>query len=106
MTLIQKNELDIEDEKKKAEDSESKKDVAYLLLAVLGTLFFISAIMVNIPCICSILSNTFQIGAAWLAGARFDVAINELKKGVFFPTHTAGSEAAASIVQTHDHVEL
>jgi len=36
------------DEKKAAEDAEAKRDVFYLLLAVLGTLTVISALMVNI----------------------------------------------------------
>jgi farnesyl-diphosphate farnesyltransferase len=34
-------------QKKKAEDAEAKSDVFYLLLAVMGTLFVISALMVD-----------------------------------------------------------
>ncbi|KAF4626599.1 hypothetical protein G7Y89_g11559 [Cudoniella acicularis] len=48
----------------KAIDDQAKSDVFYLLFAVLGTLFFISAI---------------------IAGARFDVALEELTKGNIFP---------------------
>lgn len=55
---------------KAAEDKEAKSDIFFLLLAVMGTLFLISALM---------------IGAAYLAGARFDIAFDELKKGQFIP---------------------
>lgn len=91
LALLHKGEISPADEKKKAEESEAKKDVFYLLLAVLGTLFVISAIM---------------IGVAYLAGARFDVAVNELKKGKIFPKLSSGSEAAQSTVRQHDHGEL
>jgi len=91
LALIHKNEVPAADAKKAAEDAEAKKDVFYLLIAVLGTLLFISALM---------------IGAAYLAGARFDVAVSELKKGKFFPKHAPGSDEAQQIVQSHDHGEL
>jgi farnesyl-diphosphate farnesyltransferase len=100
-------ELTPKDARTKAEEAEAKKDVFYLLLAVLGTLLFISALMVR-------LSNPFldfstdtpEIGAAWLAGARFDVAINELKKGKVFPKYGKGSPEAEAIVHQRDHGEL
>jgi hypothetical protein len=41
-------ELTPKDAKTKAEEAEAKKDVFYLLLAVLGTLLFISALMVRL----------------------------------------------------------
>jgi len=91
ITLQLKGEVSAAEEKKKAEDSEAKKDVFYLLLAVMGTLAIISGVM---------------IGVAYLAGARFDVALGQLIKGQIFPNHTAGSDAAQSIVQQHDHGEL
>jgi farnesyl-diphosphate farnesyltransferase len=47
-----------------------------------------------------------QIGAAYLAGARFDVAIAELKKGKFFPNYQKGGPEAQAIVNQHDHGEL
>ena len=96
------------DAKKAAEDAEAKKDVFYLLIAVLGTLLFISALMVLHSSFPSPPNpaNTTQIGAAYLAGARFDVAVSELKKGKFFPKHTPGSDEAQHIVDTHDHGEL
>merc|ERR1711939_1155005 len=59
--------------------SEAKKDVFFLLLAVLGTLAVISGLM---------------IGAAYLAGARFDIALKELTKGNVFPK--AGEKAVPS----------
>lgn len=42
-----RNEQSEEDMKKKAQDSENAKDMWYLLLAVIGTLLFISSIMVS-----------------------------------------------------------
>lgn len=79
------------DAKTKAEEAEAKKDVFYLLVAVMGTLFVISAVM---------------IGVAYLAGARFDVAVSELQKGKFFPAYQKGGEEAQAIVHQHDHGEL
>jgi len=47
--MAYKNELTLEEAKKKADDKESTKEVALLLVAVIGTLLFISAIMVRPP---------------------------------------------------------
>ncbi|KAI6710711.1 hypothetical protein JHW43_006769 [Diplocarpon mali] len=88
LSLLHKGEIDATSEKK-AEDSEAKKDLFFLLLAVLGTLFVISGLM---------------IGAAYLAGARFDIAISELSKGKMFPNLRKGSEE--SQVVANGHVEL
>ncbi|RDW73361.1 hypothetical protein BP6252_07268 [Coleophoma cylindrospora] len=76
------------DEKSKAEQAAANKDVMYLAFAVIATLGLISVLM---------------IGAAWLAGARFDIAFAELRKGIFSPK--TGEEAAAVVAQ-HDHGEL
>lgn len=65
-----------------SKQSESKEDVIYLIMAVLGTLFVVSLLM---------------IGAAYLAGARFDLAIGELLKGNFFPKTARGPEGVATI---------
>jgi farnesyl-diphosphate farnesyltransferase len=46
--MMQKGEVNPDDEKKKAEDAEAKKDVFLLMLAVIGTLLVISAFMVPI----------------------------------------------------------
>jgi len=46
------------------------------------------------------------MGAAYLAGARFDVVYEELKKGTMRPQHVPGGEEARKIVQQHDHREL
>ncbi|KAF4631260.1 hypothetical protein G7Y89_g6874 [Cudoniella acicularis] len=91
LALIHKGEISAADEKKKAEDKEAKSDVFFLLIAVLGTLLVISALM---------------IGAAYLAGARFDIALSELQKGKFFPGHQPGGAESQNIVQNHDHGEL
>ncbi|TVY19504.1 putative squalene synthase [Lachnellula arida] len=79
------------DAKLLAEHEEAKKDVFYLLIAVMCTLAVIS---------------TTMIGIAWLAGARFDIAFNELRNGNFFPKYQAGGEVAETIVHQHDHGEL
>lgn len=77
------------DAKKKEEEAEAKKDVLYLLLAVMGTLAIISGLM---------------IGVAYLAGARFDVALSELQKGKFFPGSQKGGPKAQA--GAHQHGEL
>ncbi|CZR55996.1 probable squalene synthetase [Phialocephala subalpina] len=91
LALIHKGEISPEQAKTKAESAEANKDVMYLMLAVFGTLLVISGLM---------------IGAAYLAGARFDVAVNELKKGKIFPKFDGGSEEAAKIANAYDHGEL
>jgi farnesyl-diphosphate farnesyltransferase len=52
------------------------------------------------------MTNIIQIGAAYLAGARFDVAFNEIKKGNIFPKFDNGSEGPQTIVDQQDHGEL
>ncbi|KAI9743611.1 MAG: bifunctional farnesyl-diphosphate farnesyltransferase/squalene synthase [Claussenomyces sp. TS43310] len=69
-------------------NSEVNKDVMYLMIAVVGTLVVMSTIM---------------IGTAYLAGARFDIAFEELRKGNIFP---AWGDKAQAIVQAHEHGEL
>ncbi|KAB8298867.1 hypothetical protein EYC80_001027 [Monilinia laxa] len=91
IAIQQAGETTVADKKSAAEEAEAKKDVFYLLLAVLGTLFIISALM---------------IGAAWLAGARFDVALSELKKGNFVPSHEQASPETQNIAPGYDHSEL
>jgi hypothetical protein len=44
-----------------------------------------------------------QIGAAYLAGARFDVAFNELRKGNFIPKHDKGGLDNQALGQNYDH---
>jgi farnesyl-diphosphate farnesyltransferase len=73
-------------DKAKAIDDQAKSDVFYLLLTVLGTLFFISAIMVSRRSVSRHnLLTLIKIGIAYWAGARFDVALKELTKGNIFP---------------------
>jgi len=106
--LIHKDEVAPADARTAAEEAEAKKDVFYLIAAVLGTLLFISLLMVKIPLPLenTILTIFIQIGAAYLAGARFDIAIDELKKGKVFPKYGKGSQEAQTIVHQHDHGEL
>lgn len=94
LSLIHKGEIAPSDAKKAAEDSEAKKDVFFLLLAVLGTLAVISGLMVSIAQTQLGFANRKQIGAAYLAGARFDIALKELTKGNVFPK--AGEKAVPS----------
>jgi len=91
LALVKAGRAPVVDEKKAAEEAEAKSDVFYLLLAVLGTLTVISALM---------------IGAAYLAGARFDIVVKELGRGKIFPKHAPGSDAGQAIVHQHDHGEL
>ncbi|KFZ00235.1 hypothetical protein V500_01120 [Pseudogymnoascus sp. VKM F-4518 (FW-2643)] len=67
-----------------AQKAEATTDVVYLMAAVLGTLFIISFLM---------------IGGAYLAGARFDIAYQELRQGKLFASRE-------SSLPQGDHVEL
>jgi len=72
-------------DKANAIDDQAKSDVFYLLLAVFGTLFFISAIMVSRHSVFRHnLLTLIKIGIAYWAGARLDVALEELTKGNIF----------------------
>ncbi|KAL9107913.1 MAG: hypothetical protein Q9227_007235 [Pyrenula ochraceoflavens] len=62
------------DPKQAEVDSEARWDMVWMMVAVFGTLTVISAIM---------------IGVAFWLGARFDVAVDELKKGNFIPKNSA-----------------
>ncbi|KAL8686487.1 MAG: hypothetical protein Q9218_007071 [Villophora microphyllina] len=67
---------------------EAKWDIIYMLMVVMGTMFVLSCIM---------------IGIAWLFGARFDVAINELTQGRF---SRGDSDTARKLVNKYDRGEL
>ncbi|KAL8669011.1 MAG: hypothetical protein Q9224_007760, partial [Gallowayella concinna] len=60
----------------------------YMLIAVMGTLFLLSCIM---------------IGIAYFLGARFDVAAKQLKEGNFKPP---SGNTAKSIADKYDRGEL
>lgn len=77
-------------EKKNAEHQEATSDVFYLGLAVFGTLIALTLIM---------------FGVAYLAGARFDVAFAELRKGNFKPD-PAMAQGTAEEIRKYDHGEL
>lgn len=91
LTLIAKNETLVEEANTKAANLEAKKDMVFLFIAVMGTLLFISSIM---------------IGAAYLAGARFDVAFSELRKGNILPTIGAAGKVVAGAHDAVPHKEL
>ncbi|KAI9785220.1 MAG: bifunctional farnesyl-diphosphate farnesyltransferase/squalene synthase [Candelina submexicana] len=69
-------------------EAEARSEMIYLMLACFGTVVFISTIM---------------IGVAWLLGARFDVAIHQLKQG---SARIPVPEKAAQAVSRYDHGEL
>ncbi|KAK1049082.1 bifunctional farnesyl-diphosphate farnesyltransferase/squalene synthase [Friedmanniomyces endolithicus] len=83
-----------EEAKKKQEEIEAKWDMYYMMLAVFGTLGLISCLM---------------IGVAWLAGARFDLALSGLNGGNFFPNKGELPSAAQSVASKFEsavHGEL
>jgi hypothetical protein len=52
-------------------------------------------------------ADRVQTGVAWLCGARFDMAIAELKKGIFRPSMLSNSaEIAADAAKSAGHAEL
>jgi len=72
-------------DKANAIDDQAKSDIFYLLLAVFGTLFFISAIMVSRRSVFRHnLLTLIKIGIAYWAEPRLDVALEELTKGNIF----------------------
>ncbi|KAF7896933.1 uncharacterized protein EAF01_009336 [Botrytis porri] len=90
IALQHAGETSVAQKKSAAEEAEAKKDVFYLMLAVFGTLIVISGLM---------------IGAAWLAGARFDVALNEIRQGNFAPKDQ-GILKLQNTAPAFDHTEL
>ena len=77
-----------------------------MLIAVFGTLFLISLLMVcpQPPVTLAQTDKKQQFGVAYAFGARFDVAIHELTQGRFSKPTDAG--AAQSIIHKYDHGEL
>lgn len=88
------------------------KSSVYLLASVMGVLVILSVLMVSHAFSPLDFSHTpkpqltfpRKIGVAWLCGARFDVAINELRSGSFAKPSDAG--AVQSIISKYDHGEL
>jgi len=73
--------------KKQADEAEAKSDIMFMGLAIFATLAIITVAM---------------IGAAWFFGARFDLAIAELRNGNFFPPKQSGAvESIASKYEGH-----
>ncbi|CAD6578312.1 MAG: bifunctional farnesyl-diphosphate farnesyltransferase/squalene synthase [Alectoria sarmentosa] len=92
-SIIQEPAAPVDPTSKEAKDKaaavEAKSDLIYMLIAVFGTLFLISCVM---------------LGIAYAFGARFDVAFSELTKGKLSKPTDAG--AAQSIIHKYDHGEL
>ncbi|KAI9683798.1 MAG: bifunctional farnesyl-diphosphate farnesyltransferase/squalene synthase [Bogoriella megaspora] len=78
-------------EKEAAEWQEAKWDVIYMGLAVFCTLAVISALM---------------LGLAWYLGARFDVAIDQLKQGNLKPPPGDSPDKQNILSQYDGHQEL
>ncbi|KAI4271347.1 MAG: hypothetical protein L6R38_006888 [Xanthoria sp. 2 TBL-2021] len=77
-----------ETEEQKKEREEAKWDIIYMLMFVMGALFILSVIM---------------LGIAWFVGARFDLAITELKDGNW---RSLGKDHAQKMAAKYDRGEL
>jgi farnesyl-diphosphate farnesyltransferase len=81
------------DEKKRAADaaeaSEARRDVMIIMASIFAILFVISALMVSFisiyPPSSYSSSQLLQLGAAWMLGARFDLAFQDIKQGHLTP---------------------
>ncbi|KAF2210965.1 hypothetical protein CERZMDRAFT_99136 [Cercospora zeae-maydis SCOH1-5] len=74
-----------EEARRKEEEAEAKKDVFFMILAIVATLGVVSICMV---------------AAAWFFGARFDLAFKSLKDGNYFPPK--GKDAIESIASKYE----
>ncbi|KAM3415630.1 Squalene synthase [Cercospora zeina] len=74
-----------EEVRRKEEEAEAKKDVFFMILAIVATLGVVSFCM---------------IAAAWFFGARFDLAFKSLKDGIYFPHK--GEDAIESIASKYE----
>ncbi|EDU50381.1 ERG9 Phytoene squalene synthetase [Pyrenophora tritici-repentis] len=74
--------------KKQKEDNEAKWDLIYIIAAVLGTVLFMTFIM---------------LGIAWLAGARFDIAYSQFKTEFGKLMSLAGLDnGTAQVTEVHE----
>jgi len=76
--------------KERAEREEAKWDMIYMGIAVFLTLFIIS---------------TFMVGIAWFAGARFDIAFDQIRN-TLFGSGSPDSLDTGKLLRNHDHGEL
>ncbi|KAF2148796.1 ERG9, squalene synthase [Myriangium duriaei CBS 260.36] len=74
-----------EEEKKKQEAAESRKDVFMVLGVVLALMFVITALMLLV---------------AWLLGARFDLALEQLRNGKIMPSSQGKVQEVLEAVTT------
>lgn len=91
MTPEQKEKDEKERAKEAADAAEARKDVMMIMACIFGILIVISALMVSLPILISrtLLLTLFlsQLGAAWMLGARFDLAFQNVKQGNLKPAH-------------------
>ena len=79
-----------------------------MMIAVVGSMFILSTIMVSSFSYSAYIHHSLtkfgiQIGVAWLAGARFDLALEQLKQGRLVRPDPFEAE---KIVKQYDHEEL
>ncbi|KAI9825826.1 MAG: bifunctional farnesyl-diphosphate farnesyltransferase/squalene synthase [Thelocarpon impressellum] len=86
--IVRANAGEAADPEQAAKDAEGKKDVMYILGAVLLVLLLVSFVM---------------FGVAYLLGARFDIATAQLKQGKF---GKPSAEEMEKLVRQHDRNEL
>ncbi|KAI9888055.1 MAG: bifunctional farnesyl-diphosphate farnesyltransferase/squalene synthase [Watsoniomyces obsoletus] len=75
-------------DEKKAKDAEARKDMMYIMGAMLMVLIALTSIMLTI---------------AYLAGARFDIALDRLRQGKFSRPNV---DEAQKLREQFDHIEL
>jgi len=80
LTAIQAGVVTKEEKAKQAATTKSNVDTSFLLFAMITTMVLLAIVM---------------IGTAYLAGARFDIAINEVMKGNFSPSWGKKAQALA-----------
>lgn len=90
--------------KKQKEDSEAKWDLIYIMAAVFGTVLFMTSLMVRSKLrITANSTNLFQLGIAWLAGARFDIAFSQFKSEFGKLMSLAGLDnGTAQVTEVHE----
>lgn len=99
------------EEKRKREEYEAKWDMIYIMAAVLVTLVILSGTMVSpyhsttnsdIP---FVLTSLLQFFFAWLFGARFDLAFQSIKEGIWSPPRDP-EQIEAIVSKAAGHGEL
>lgn len=95
-------------EKQRKERNEEKWDMIFMTIAVLGTLALVTVLMVKETVLRRLgfqeVLTPFQLGIAWIAGARFDIAFDQIRHGWVLPPQSG--EEAQKLVKSLGHGEL